>query len=92
MFPAIYARIWQIGCPVFKFAKRILPYEKKHPNDSLYNRPGQGPAKAGYVVKEKEGRRNRYQIQTHLPLPEPTSQERAVGEILALLVGADATL
>jgi hypothetical protein len=49
-------------------------------------------AKAGYVVKEKEGRRNRDQIQTHLPLPEPTSQERAVGEILALLVGADATL
>jgi len=30
---------------------------------------------AGYVVKHKDGRRNRYQIQTHLPLPEPTSQE-----------------
>ena len=26
---------------------------------------------AGYVVKEKEGRRNRYHIQAHLPLPEP---------------------
>jgi DNA-binding MarR family transcriptional regulator len=25
-------------------------------------------AGAGYVVKEKEGRRNRYQIQAHLPL------------------------
>ena len=23
----------------------------------------------GYVVKEKDGRRNRYQIQAHLPLP-----------------------
>jgi hypothetical protein len=48
--------------------------------------------KAGYVVREKDGRRNRYQIQAHLPLPEPTSQERTVGEILALLAGADATL
>src|SRR5271165_3719338 len=26
---------------------------------------------AGYVVKEKNGRRNRYHIQAHLPLPEP---------------------
>jgi hypothetical protein len=49
-------------------------------------------AEAGYVVKEKDGRRNRYQIQVHLPLPEPTSQERTVGEILALLAGANATV
>jgi len=48
-------------------------------------------AEAGYVVKQKDGRRNRYQIQAHLPLPEPTSQERTVGEILALLAGPDAT-
>ena len=46
---------------------------------------------AGYVIKEKTGRRNRYHIQAHLPLPEPTSQERTVGEVLALLAGADAT-
>jgi MarR family len=49
-------------------------------------------AQAGYVVKQKDGRRNRYQIQAHLPLPEPTSRERTVGEILALLAGTDATL
>jgi hypothetical protein len=42
---------------------------------------------AGYVVKEKEGRRNRYHIQAHLPLPDPAGRERTVGEILALLVG-----
>jgi DNA-binding transcriptional regulator PaaX len=42
-------------------------------------------AAAGYVVKQRDGRRNRYQIQEHLPLPEPTSRERTVGEILALL-------
>ena len=49
-------------------------------------------AEAGYVVKQKDGRRNRYQVQAHLPLPEPTSRERTVGEILALLAGTDATL
>ena len=49
-------------------------------------------AEAGYVVKQKDGRRNRYQIQAHLPLPEPTSREHTIGEILALLAGTDATL
>jgi hypothetical protein len=44
---------------------------------------------AGYLVKQKDGRRNRYQIQAHLPLPEPASRERAVGEVLALLTGND---
>ena len=42
-------------------------------------------ADAGYVVRQKDGRRNRYQIQAHLPLPEPASRERTVGEVLALL-------
>ena len=39
---------------------------------------------AGYVVKQKEGRRHRYQIQAHVPLREPASQEPAIGEVLAL--------
>jgi hypothetical protein len=42
---------------------------------------------AGYIIKQKDGRRNRYQIQMHLPLPEPTSRERTLGEVLALLTG-----
>jgi Winged helix-turn-helix DNA-binding len=46
-------------------------------------------AAAGYIVKEKDGRRNRYRIETDLPLPEPSSQERTVGEVLALLAGRD---
>ncbi len=43
---------------------------------------------AGYVVKDKEGRRNRYRIQTHLPLPEVIGRERTIGEVLKLLVRA----
>jgi DNA-binding transcriptional ArsR family regulator len=42
---------------------------------------------AGYIVKERDGRRNRYKIQRHLPLPELTSRERTVGEVLNLLIG-----
>ena len=42
---------------------------------------------AGYIVKHKDGRRNRYQIQAHLPLPDPAGRQRTVGEILALLAG-----
>jgi hypothetical protein len=44
-------------------------------------------AQAGYVIKQKDGRRNRYHIQAHLPLPEPGRRERTIGEILALLTG-----
>lgn len=39
---------------------------------------------AGYVVKEREGRRNRYQIQHHLPLDDQIGRERKIGELLAL--------
>jgi hypothetical protein len=48
-------------------------------------------AEAGYIVKHKDGRRNCYQIQAHLPLPEPSRRERTVGEVLALLAGTGAT-
>src|SRR5258708_5148873 len=34
-------------------------------------------AEAGYVVKQKDGRRNRYQIQAHLPLPAPARRDPA---------------
>ena len=49
-------------------------------------------AEAGYIVKEKDGRRNRYQIRADLPLPEFSSRERTVGEVLALLAGGEPEL
>lgn len=48
-------------------------------------------AEAGYVVKQKEGRRNRYRIQNHLPLPEAIGRERKIGEVLELLIDTTAT-
>ena len=40
-----------------------------------------------YVVKQKDGRRNRYQVQAHLPLPDPVGREAAIGDVLAVLMG-----
>ena len=40
---------------------------------------------AGYVVKERDGRRNRYHIQRHLPLHDEIGRDRSVGELLDLL-------
>jgi IclR helix-turn-helix domain len=40
----------------------------------------------GYVVKEKDGRRNRYQIQAHLPLRGAITQEPTIGDVLDVLV------
>jgi hypothetical protein len=43
-------------------------------------------AESGYVVKTREGRRNRYQVQPDLPLHTPVGPERPVGDVLALLM------
>jgi len=44
---------------------------------------------AGYLVKHKTGRRNRYRIQEHLPLRDSVTRERTIGEMLDVLVGAN---
>ena len=44
---------------------------------------------ACYVLKERDGRRNRYQVQRHLPMRDKVGRERSIGELLELL--ADAT-
>lgn len=45
---------------------------------------------AGYVTRIKDGRRNRYEIRSDLPLPETVGRERTIGEVLEILVGANA--
>jgi DNA-binding MarR family transcriptional regulator len=47
-------------------------------------------AAAGYVIKEKDGRRNRYRVLAELPLPESITRERTIGDVLGVLVEADA--
>ena len=43
-------------------------------------------AESGYVVKQREGRRNRYVVRRGLPLPEMTLHERTIGEVLDVLL------
>jgi MarR family len=45
---------------------------------------------AGYVVRGKDGRGNEYRIDRHLPVRDPVSRERTVGEVLDVLVGVNA--
>jgi MarR family protein len=43
---------------------------------------------AGYLVKNKDGRRNHYEIQEQLPLRGTIGRERTIGEVLDVLVEA----
>jgi hypothetical protein len=48
-------------------------------------------ADAGYIARERNGRRNHYTINAQLPLPDPIAREQNVGELLAILTGPPAT-
>ena len=39
----------------------------------------------GYLLRQKQGRRNRYEVVTELPLRHPLVQEQRVGDLLKLL-------
>jgi len=45
---------------------------------------------AGYVLKDKDGRRNRYRIQVHVPLRKGLVREQTIGELLTVLVDTKA--
>ncbi len=40
---------------------------------------------AGYLTREREGRRNRYTVIVDRPLPDPLARGHSVGELLTLL-------
>src|SRR5215218_3436144 len=40
----------------------------------------------GYVVRDRQGRRNRYQVKADLPLRHPLAEEHEVGDLLEVLV------
>jgi hypothetical protein len=44
-------------------------------------------ADAGYISRERNGRRTRYTIKSHLPLPDPLAGEQKIGDLLAILAG-----
>lgn len=48
-------------------------------------------ADAGYITRRRNGRRNQYTINTHLPIPDPIAREQNVGELLTILSGPPQT-
>jgi hypothetical protein len=40
---------------------------------------------AGYLARERRGRRNHYTIQSHLPLPDPLARGQKVSDLLRIL-------
>ena len=47
-------------------------------------------AEAGYLRREKEGRRNVYRLDPDLPLRHPLERDHAIGEILRVLTPSPA--
>jgi predicted transcriptional regulator len=42
----------------------------------------------GYVLRERQGRRNHYQVVPELPLRHPLVEEGEVGDLLEVLIGS----
>jgi MarR family protein len=42
---------------------------------------------AGYVARERNGRRNRYTVDSRLSLPDPLARSQKVGDLLDILTG-----
>jgi predicted transcriptional regulator len=40
---------------------------------------------AGYLVRERKGRRNQYAITTHRGLPDPLARDSSIGDLLNVL-------
>jgi DNA-binding Lrp family transcriptional regulator len=40
---------------------------------------------SGYLSRTRNGRRNRYELKRHLPIPDPVARDRQVGDLLDVL-------
>jgi DNA-binding IclR family transcriptional regulator len=47
---------------------------------------------AEYLEKQRDGRRNRYEIRYDLPLAEPAARARTIGQLVELLAGESAAV
>ncbi len=45
-------------------------------------------ANAGYITRQRTGRRNQYTINAHIPLPDPIASEQKIGELLEILTAS----
>jgi len=42
-------------------------------------------AEAGYITRQRTGRRNQYTINAHLPFPDTIAREQNVGQLIEIL-------
>jgi predicted transcriptional regulator len=42
-------------------------------------------ADAGYITRQRNGRRNQYTVNAHLPVHDPIAREQNVGQLLEIL-------
>jgi len=42
-------------------------------------------ATAGYITRQRNGRRNHYAVDEHMPLSDPIAREQSVGQLLEIL-------
>jgi hypothetical protein len=47
-------------------------------------------AEAGYITRQRTGRRNQYTINAHLPLPDMIAREQNVGQLIEILTATHA--
>ncbi|MGI8571943.1 MAG: helix-turn-helix transcriptional regulator [Solirubrobacteraceae bacterium] len=47
-------------------------------------------AAAGYITRQRNGRRNQYTINVDLPVHDPIAHEQNAGQLLKILMGVDA--
>ena len=40
---------------------------------------------AGYISRKRQGRRNRYKVRPHLPLPDAVARDQKVGDLLTIV-------
>ena len=45
---------------------------------------------AGYITRRRNGRRNHYTVNAHLPLPDALAREQSVGQLLEILTASQA--
>src|SRR5579859_1202371 len=45
---------------------------------------------AGYITRQRNGRRNQYTINAHLPLPDRLARKQNIGALLEILTGIPA--
>jgi hypothetical protein len=77
---------WRVGLTTAATASRLYAAGVSFPAPRMVSLGPITDDDAGYVLRERRGRRNRYQVVPELPLRHPLVREQEVGELLEPLL------